>query len=153
MRALVRCSGKTFLYSWLCYKGRACRMTTSLLRDRLDWTMGTLDLRPHTYSFAWFPDDLWVLSNHFSWNTSLFSPQILSQLFPRHCTQWTQVFKVSIQQKWDTFSSSCQEPDFCQLYTVYKKPLLSAFPVLWGMHMNNFKLGKCCWEFCFIGEF
>lgn len=36
------CSHKNFFYSWLYYKGRPCRMTSLLLRDRLDEQWGHL---------------------------------------------------------------------------------------------------------------
>lgn len=160
MWASVRCLFKrSTLHSWLHYKGRACRMTSSLLRDRLDWTMGTVDLRPHTHTlFTWFPDDLWVLSNHFSWNTSFFPPQnyripslgiALSEWIKKHITGFQKVDPAEMGHLFICVPGTW----FCQLYAVYKKPLLSAFPVLWGTHTNNFKWGKCCWEYCFIWEF
>lgn len=139
MWASGRCLLKTFLYSWLYYKDRACRMTSSLLRGRLDWTMGTLDLRPHTYSFTSFPDDLWILSNHFSWNTSLFPPQNYPSssqgIALSESKNTSQVFKKGIQQNWDTFSSACQEPDFVN-YTLYIKSLC---------YLLSQYSGECIW--------
>lgn len=159
MWASVRCLFKmSTLYSWLCYKGRACRMTSSLLRDRLDWTMGTVDLRPHRYCLHLVPR--WSLDTGqslFLKHKSLLSPK-LSHPFSEHSSQWVNQKTHHRFSKLDPAEMGhlfiCMLGTwFCQLYAVYKKPLLSAFPVLWGMHMNNFKWGKCCWEYCFIWEF
>lgn len=160
MWASVRCILKTFPYSWLYYKGRACRKTSSLLRDKLYGTMGTLDLRPHTFSVASFPDDLWTPSNHFSWNTSLFPPQNYpssSQAIAFFSPRWIKEHHMSFQKvclaEMGHLFIWMPGTWFCQLYAVYKKLLLSAFPVPWRMRRNNFKLGKYFWEYCFIWEF
>lgn len=143
MWASVRCLfKKSTLYSWLYYKGRACRKTGLLLRDRLDWTMGTVDLRPHTYCLHLVPR--WSLDTKqslFLKHESLLSPK-LSHPFSEHCSQWgseskntSQVFKKWIQQKWDTFLSVCREPDFVN-YTLYIKSLC---------YLLSQYSGECMW--------
>lgn len=130
MWASVRCLFKmSTLHSWLYYKGRACRMTSSLLRDRLDWTMGTVDLRPHTHTLSSLGSQMisgyWVITFPETRVSSV--PKIIASLLwaspsVSESKNTSQVFKKWIQQKWDTFLSVCQEPDFVN-YMLYIKSL------------------------------
>lgn len=160
MWAPVRCFLKTFPYSCFYRKGRACRKTSYWENNmELYETVGTQPQTTHILCCS-FRDDVCIPRNCFSWNASLFPPQNYPssvQAIVLFCPQWIKELHISFQNvhlaEMGHFFIWTPGTWFCQLYSVHKKPLLSTFTVSWGSNTNNFKLRKCCWEYCFIWEF